>query len=151
MTSDEFITYGCFRDQCARLNACWNEFKDCGPAEKELFDTVNGDEPKPFLASSLVKSAKMGLRFPHICHSALHAGKTEDLAAYLCRHGIREITVEGGWSSFDEDLESFYKQGWQVEGIHYLPERFSAQYGGGLRTVHLLRPALATPQEDWND
>lgn len=169
MTSENFITYGSFRELCGvihqrftRLNDLReegrsdseeyeNEEKNLDRAEKDLFDSVNGDGARPFLASTLVRSAKTGLRFPHIYHGALHAGKPEDLAAFLYRHGIREITIEGCWSNFDEDLEGFFKQGWQVEGIHYLPKRWKDEYGGPRRSIHLVRPSLAAPKEDWND
>ena len=168
MTANEFVTYGCFKDLCENIRFSFMEMeslRDRGLSGTEPWETWKAHAialanllSKRFelsgnneLASSILHSAKMGLRFPHIDHYALHAGKTEELAAFLYKNGIREITVEGGWTSFDENLEGFYNQGWQVEGIHYLPERWREYYGGKLRTVHLVRPTLPPKREDWDD
>lgn len=171
--TNSFLTYGNFAAEAAVINYNFCKMMQMNEdgrtdefaftearylkerAEKRIEDDIDNLEHK-YLSDAIIQSAKAGLRVIHLYDDVCsYSGKRIENAAKLNdvfqQYGINEITVEGGWSGFDATLEGFLSVGWQVAGIHHLPERYVELYGGPERTIHLIRPAIPAIKEDWED
>lgn len=129
-------------------------------SESRLFDIVGqhtGDLSfDSSLLHSLKHSARYGLLCPNIVADVFHTyrdnvdGATQ-VGTLLHNCEITRFTTEGCWSNFDETIEGLMRSGWNICGMHKLPERYTDYYGKTSRTIVFRRSIVCGYVPEWED